>query len=490
MNKFYDQEKNLLENYPEIRDPSLRKTSLLEKWRWNYYYKHKSLKPLAVVLPATMVVTVLSSCAPVVQVDEHQQQAYKNYLSAWSSYESAVSAYNTVENPDKPSLPANLVLTKTLDEKATTDNLKKETDTVKQTTANINELTQAYKNNDLQKAAYQNYLTAWDAYTDAVVEYNMLENEEKPEDLPAELVLSKNLDENATTQQLNQERSALEQAITEINKLIKQYEQETPPVIDYDKLTPADLTDEQKKTIVTKVTTALEANIRKSLPTTEYEIVAMEFDVNASNQGVARILFNYTTINGEYYEMREFPMNCELNYKNLLTSELAAADKYTGDRIAYIRISNSDNRADEALAKLKEDNQVTYSDLTNITNLSVGSSGIDPTLGCGATYVTINRIDANKIISFRLRVKSDGNTKDMLEESLINGTLGTTYRVVEKFEYEFGEKTIFLGGIFKTIEEYSDVDVEINGQRYAMIRNGHTVYSEDLDKIMREPESY
>lgn len=484
MNKFYDQEKNLLENYPEIRDPSLRTTSLFDKWRWNYYYKHKSLKPLAVVLPATMVVITLSSCTPVIQVDEHQQQAYKNYLSAWSSYESAVSAYNTVENPDKPSLPANLVLTKTLDEKATTDNLKKETDTVKQTTANINELTQAYKNNDLQKASYQNYLTAWDAYTDAVVEYNMLENEEKPEDLPAELVLSKNLDENATTQQLNQERSALEQAITEINKLIKQYEQATP--------SPKPMTP---KEIAEKVTSTVESNIKEGLENGASDIKYLAIDYKkVEDKHYLDILVEYQHPSVEKgtksIRLLRVPMQSELNEENIKNGTFKPKNEWDAFTVVNISTTADDNRAEQTLAKLKEDNQVTYSDLTNVTSLTIGGSLPDATLGCGVTGVTISRVDSKKIISYTLMVKSDGNTKDMIGENLINGELGKTYRVVKQFEYEFGENAILLGEMFKTSEEYSDVDLEINGQRYAMIRNGHTVYSEDLDKIMREPESY
>lgn len=453
MKKFYNEEKNMLENYPEIRDASLRKKpSFLEKTLWKRWYKGVSAAVLAITLP-TAIVCTLSACTPTVAVDEQQQKAYKNYLSAWGEYENAVTEYNKIENADKPSLPANLVLTKTLDDKATTDNLKSETQKLETATVNILNLCEIYNNNQddpAQKAAYQNYLSAWNTYQTAVAEYEALENEEKPA-LPANLVLSKTLDDKATTKELNDARAALENATAEINKLIEEYTQQTPtpPAIDYDKLTPADLTEEQINTIVTKVTTALAANIQKSLPTTEYEIVAMEFDVNASNQGVARILFNYTSSLGEFYEMREFPMNCELNYKNLLTSELAAADKYMGKKVFQLEMTNSDSRAEEALAKLKEDNLVTYNDLTNITNISILNSDIDPILGCSITYITINRADSEKVISYRLSVKSDGNTKDTIGENLINGTLGTTYRVVEKFEYEFGDNAILLGEMFK-----------------------------------------
>lgn len=466
----------MLENDPEIRDANLRrKASWLEKMRWSRWYKGGTMV-VKIAIPTAIAIATLTACTP--KVDEQQQKAYKNYLSAWGEYQTAVSTYDKLETPDKLSLPSKLVIANDLDEKATTEALNSKTTTLQNATTEINELCEALKNNDTQKVAYQSYLSAWETYANAVAEYEALENAEKPA-LPANLVISKVLTEKSTTKELNDESEKIKNATAEINKLIKQYEQETPtppnPPIDYDKLTPADLTEEQKNTIVTKVTTALKANIDKTFSSIEYDVVAMEFYVNESSQGVARILFNYTTSLGEFYEMRDYPMNCELNYKNLLTSELAAADKYAGDKVFQVNMVNSDSRAEEALKKLKDDNQVTYSDLTNVTTISIGSSGIDPTLGCGATYLNINRVDRNKIISIRLRVKSDGNTKDMISENLINGTLGKTYRVVEKFEYEFGENVILLGEMFKEDDSNEVLDVfEHEGQTYAIIRNRYT----------------
>lgn len=64
MKKFYNEEKNMLENYPEIRDASLRKKpSFLEKTLWKRWYKGVSAAVLAITLP-TAIVCTLSACTP------------------------------------------------------------------------------------------------------------------------------------------------------------------------------------------------------------------------------------------------------------------------------------------------------------------------------------------------------------------------------------------------------------------------------------------
>ncbi len=328
--------------------------------------------------------------------------------------------------------------------------MKSETQKLETATVNILNLCEIYNNNQddsAQKAAYQNYLSAWNTYQAAVAEYEALENEEKPA-LPADLVLAKSLDDKSTTEELNKGRTALENATAEINKLIEEYTQQTPipPAIDYDKLTPADLTEEQINTIVTKVTTALAANIQKSLPTTEYEIVAMEFDVNASNQGVARLLFNYTTINGEYYEMREFPMNCELNYKNLLTSEIAAADKYAGDRKIYFHVNTTEPRANEVLAKLNPEIAATNPQFISLTK----SSGPAISIGGTATITlyTINNKGITKTITY---ARSDGDRTDPIGQSILaeSATVGKDYTAPTTETFEFGKNVLLLGEMFK-----------------------------------------
>lgn len=485
MNKFIDEEKNMLENDPEIRDPSLRrKPSFFEKLLWNGRRKSTTLTALAIAV--TAIVCALSACAP--QADEEQQKAYASYVAAFEKYQTAVNEYNKLEVTDKPALPQSLVITNDLDAKATAEQLNSKNETLTNATAEINGLIESLKNKQAQQAAYQNYLLAWNDYESAANAYESLENPDKP-DLSDNLVFSKTLNENSSAQELNQETANLQNATAEINKLIKQYEQETPtppePPIDYDKLTPADLTEEQKNTIVTKVTTALEANIAKSIPTTDYEIVSMEFYTNESKQGVARILFNYTTTNGEYYDMRDFPMNCELSYKNLLTSELAAADKYAGDKIINFGVSTAESRASKVLAKLNPELAETNPGFISLTK----SSG--PVLSIGGTStIILYIINKNGITKTSTYARSDGDRVDPIGQSILADTAkeGTDYTTPTVETFEFGDNVILLGEMFngEQAQEYENVDAEINGVRYAIIRNHHTVYNEAL----KEPESY
>lgn len=449
MKKFYNEEKNMLENYPEIRDASLRKKpSFLEKTLWKRWYKGVSAAVLAITLP-TAIVCTLSACTPTVAVDEQQQKAYKNYLSAWGQYENAVTEYNKIENADKPSLPANLVLTKTLDDKATTDNLKSETQKLETATVNILNLCEIYNNNQddpAQKVAYQNYLSAWNTYQAAVAEYEALENEEKPA-LPANLVLAKSLDDKATTKELNDARAALENATAEINKLIQQYEQETPtpPVIDYDKLTPADLTEEQKEIIVKNVTTALEKNIKRNIGNTGVinEVLSIEF-----NNNDLTLLVNYTNDTlGNMIGMYKYTMANEVNYKALIVDGITPASATAkGEKIVEFSTKSNDNRANEVLAKLNPQIAATNPQFISLTNVAGDVISIG-----GTNVITIYTINSNGISKVVTNARSDGDRTDPIGQSILaeSATVGKDYTAPTTETFEFGKNVLLLGEMFK-----------------------------------------
>ena len=176
-----------------------------------------------------------------------------------------------METPDKPILPSKIVFENDFDEKATTEQLNQKTTTLQNATTEINQLCEALKNNQTQKVAYQSYLSAWETYANAVAEYEALENAEKPA-LPANLVLAKTLDDKATTKELNDARAALENATAEINKLIQQYEQETPTPPEPDK-------PMTKEEIVEKITSAVETAVKNVLGrnATRIEYLAIDY---------------------------------------------------------------------------------------------------------------------------------------------------------------------------------------------------------------------
>lgn len=186
-------------------------------------------------------------------------------------------------------------------------------------------------------------------------------------------------------------------------------------------------------------------------------------------------------------ELIRVSMKTELSEENIKNGTFKPINEWDANMVISIPTTSKDSRAEEALKKLKDDNQVDYNDLKNITTLNIGGSLPDTVLGCGVTGVIINRIDGDKIITLTLMVKSDGGTKDIIGENLINGTLGTTYRVVETFKYEFGENVILLGEMFKEDASNEVLDVfEHEGQMYAIIRNRYA----DLKRNIEEPESY
>lgn len=443
MKKFYNEEKNMLENYPEIRDASLRKKpSFLEKTLWKRWYKGVSTAVLAITLP-TAIVCTLSACTPTVAVDEQQQKAYKNYLSAWGEYENAVTEYNKIENADKPTLPANLVLTKTLDDKATTDNLKSETQKLETATVNILNLCEIYNNNQddsAQKAAYQNYLSAWNTYQAAVAEYEALENEEKPA-LPADLVLAKSLDDKSTTEELNKVRTALENATAEINKLIDEYTQQTPTL-------PEPMTKEE---IVAAVTNAVETAVKNVLGrnATNIEYLAIDYKVESGKYFVD-IITEYNTVvsgvSGKTRRLVRIPMQTEMTEENLKNGVFLPTGPRNGKTLLDLPITSQDARDREVLTKLNPTLAETNPQFISLTNSSYGTISIGSTNEI--TIYTITNYGITKTITY---ARSDGDRIDPIGQSILaeSATVGKDYTAPTTETFEFGKNVLLLGEMFK-----------------------------------------
>lgn len=472
--KFYNEENNMLENDPEIRDSSLRrKASWLEKMRWSRWYKGGTTV-VKIAIPTAIAIATLTACTP--KVDEQQQKAYKNYLSAWGEYQTAVSTYDKLETPGKPSLPSKLVIANDLDDKATTEALNSKTTTLQNATTEINQLCEALKNNETQKVAYQSYLSAWGTYANAVAEYEALENAEKPA-LPANLLLTKDLDEKATTKALNDARTALENATAEINKLIKQYEQETPtppePPIDYDKLTPADLTDEQKNAIITSIITALEKNIKQNIGRGDgviNEILGFEFKNNTIT-----LLLDYTNSTfGNMIGMYRYTMVDEVNYKALIVDGVTPVSATAkGEKIIEFSSKSNDDRMQEVLAKLNPTLAETNPQFVSLTKIS---GAIIDNLG-KTNEIKLFVINDDGITIIKTNARSDGDRTDPIGQSILaeSAEIGKDYTKPTTETYEFGENVILLGEMFKEDDSNEVLDAfEHKGQTYAIIRNRYT----------------
>lgn len=252
------------------------------------------------------------------------------------------------------------------------------------------------------------------------------------------------------------------------------------PDVDYDKLTPETLTAEQKATMVKNVTTALEKQIKNNIGRVDgvvNKIIAMDFDENNVS-----LLLDYTNSTyGNMIGLFKYTMTTEMNYKNLLTTTVAPQSNSTaskGTTLIQFSTKTSDERTEEAIAKLKADDILDYDE--NITPDFIasakGSSGVDTELKCGATFVSIYRIDKNKIINYNTRVKSDGATVDFYGDYLLNGTLGTSYRVNDSFEYSFSEKAIYnYQGLEKEITDKkvsTSYNFTVDNQTSQYIKNG------------------
>lgn len=467
MYKFYNEENNMLENDPEIRDASLRrKASWLEKMRWSRWYKGGTMV-VKIAIPTAIAIATLTACTP--KVDEQQQKAYKNYLSAWGEYQTAVSTYDKLETPDKPSLPSKLVIANDLDEKATTEALNSKTTTLQNATTEINELCEALKNNQTQKVAYQSYLSAWETYANAVAEYEALENAEKPA-LPASLLLTKSLDEKATTKALNDARTALENATAEINKLIKQYEQETPTPPNPDK-------PMTKEEIAEKVTTAIGTTLQNVIGSGVeiQEYLALDYKEEGGKYYVdAFVKYNDArhSVEIDGYRLVRILMKTPMNEENLKNGTFLPTSKYNGSNILDTPSKSQDTRDREVLTKLNPTLAETNPSFISLTN----TAGDVISIG-GTNEIKIFVINDNGITIIKTNARSDGNRVDPIGQSILAETAkeGTDYTkpVVETFK--FGENVILLGEMFKEDDSNEVLDAfEHKGQTYAIIRNRYT----------------
>lgn len=446
MNKFCNEEKNMLENYPEIRDASLcKKPSFLEKTLWKRWHKGVSAVALSIALPTAMI-CALSACTPTASVDEQQQKAYQNYLSAWEQYETAVSEYNKAENPDKPNLPANLVLTKTLDDKATADNLKSETQKLEAATVNILNLCEIYNNNQddpAQKVAYQNYLSAWNTYQAAVAEYEALENEEKPA-LSADLVLSKTLNENSTTEELNSARTTLENATAEINKLIEEYTQQTPTPPEPDKPMT---TEEIVAAVTDAISTTLQNVIGIGVEIEEYS--ALDYKEEDGKYYVyAFVKYNddRTGIGANGYRLIRIPMKTAMTEENLKNGTFVPTSKYNGTNIIDLPSASQDTRDKQVLAKLNPTLAETNPQFISLTNIAGDVLSIG-----GTNEIKIFIINDNGISIIKTNARSDGDRTDPIGQSILadSAVIGKDYTKPTIETFEFGKNVLLLGEIFQ-----------------------------------------
>jgi len=235
---------------------------------------------------------------------------------------------------------------------------------------------------------------------------------------------------------------------------------------------------------ISKIITALEANVQRSIGKTAQiqNYIALDFK-EEDGQYNSYTLVRYIKANNDGISLVKIPMASELNDENLINNTYTPTSTIAGTNILNIPCVSSDERTKEALAKLKADSVLNYD--KNITPDLIasakGSSGVDTELKCGATFISLYRIDKNKIIYCNTRVKSDGATMDFYGDYLLNGILGTSYRVNDSFEYSFSEKAIYnYQGLEKESTDKkvsTSYNFTVDNQTSQYIRNGRYFYA-------------
>lgn len=235
-------------------------------------------------------------------------------------------------------------------------------------------------------------------------------------------------------------------------------EQPAEPEIDYDNLTADTLTAEQKVTIVNNVTTALKNQIQMNIGNTGVvnKVIALDFEDNTIT-----LLLDYTNNSlGNMYGLFKYTMSAQIDYKNLLTASVNPSSSNkgsSGEALLRFSQSSSDERAAEALAKLKADGVLDYDDRINADFVGTTKSGGGVNEIGGVAGYDLNRLDKERILSYHVAVKSDGVLTDFFNDYLINGTYNKTYILSKSYEYKFSENALYNFNGLENLKEYENI---------------------------------
>lgn len=215
-------------------------------------------------------------------------------------------------------------------------------------------------------------------------------------------------------------------------------DQPDKPDIDYDKLTPATLTAEQKATIVNNVTTALAKNIQRNIGNTGFvnKVVAVDFEGN-----YVTLLLDYENNSaGKKYGLFKYEMATEMNYKNILTSDISPVSSTgRGTPLFDFLHNGNDTRVEEVITKLASNIDIETCDVATMFDTS---GDIIP--GIGNTHeVTVYTINNNGLTKITTNAKNDANYIDPIGQGIINGELGKTYTEPTIESFELGDYALY-----------------------------------------------
>ena len=229
---------------------------------------------------------------------------------------------------------------------------------------------------------------------------------------------------------------------------LPEIEDEKPPkdpVIDYDNLTAADLTAEQKATIANNVTTALATNIKKNIGRAGVikKVIAIDFKENNLT-----LLLNYDGISGDTIGLYEYSLTSNISYKSLLTNDITSANTNSGAQLLNFSTENSSNiilkeTIEKSFSKLQKDGICDFENNADFKLVVTGGTAMDNTLSCAATKATFYYINTTKINRIELNIQSDTAPTTFIEDKLINGTFNKTYRILSEYEYNFSDNALF-----------------------------------------------
>jgi len=139
-------------------------------------------------------------------------------------------------------------------------------------------------------------------------------------------------------------------------------------------------------------------------------------------------------------------MATETTLNTILNSPetIKTLDKY-GEIDLTFNVSKTETRAEAVYDKLKEDGVIIEDKgTTEYYGMSVGGGAtISYTLNSAVQNINLYTFNERKLSYNMIEVKSDGYKNDFINENMLDGTNGTTYRKVFTTEYEFSDISLY-----------------------------------------------
>ena len=219
-------------------------------------------------------------------------------------------------------------------------------------------------------------------------------------------------------------------------------EPNTPEVVD-----PENLTAEQKQKVINTIVPIVEPNVKKVIGRTGKvdKYISIDFDNNEQAQEYKTILLvDYSNTLGTTTALISVDMATKTTAETIINSPetIKTLDQYATKEIEF-SVDKEETRAQAVYDKLVADEAIESIGTPDYYGMRVVPGSTSAELNCGIHYVDLYTFNKGNLAYNRIEVKSDAYNVDYIDEHLLDGTKGTTYRKVSEESFENSNAVIY-----------------------------------------------